>query len=683
MKRLYTTLALTALAAAGASAAGYTATLRIDTADVHQTVRGFGGFTFSATWGNNLTDAEIQTMFGKGQKELGYNLFRARIAPDEYASWGADNWGSTIGVIKKVRDLGAIGFASAWTPPPAYKTNHDYVHGQIDEAHFQDYTDFLNRFIDRCVAAGTDVDYISLQNEPDWNPDYEGCEWTAQNFINYYKQYASQLKRPLIGPESLALRRELSDPILSDPEACAGLAVLGGHLYGGGNFRYPEADAAGKEVWMTEYLINDNASADYKYTWNDALTFAQCVNTSMLADMTAWCHYALKASYGMMGDGTGGNPTGEVTKRGYALAHFAKMVTGQTRVGHTLVDPDYRLRVSAYVNEARDTVTLMIINIATHTYDLTCDLPWLSAGGVRLLTRQSQNMQRTSVAFDQTATPTFTIPASAIVTYQLVKSAPRTDAQTPDKAYVFEDRFTDLCGRNRIPAGWHVQFNGTSYYGGATDYSLYGNNPKMLYYAPEGQIPAGLLLQTSSAAASGLATYGTQAGHTLTLQPGRYRLTFYSIGYNHAQTLYAYVRRNGSGTNIASHAGIQATGVVGIQAGTGGTSTDAKWGTQLNILTATPDTLDFDVTEPGDYNITFKLTYYDSNRVGGSCQALVGGIRLEDITDQASAIDVVRPDDRPATEADDTAPYYDLLGRPVAQPSHGIYIRGGKKIILQ
>jgi O-glycosyl hydrolase len=665
---LAATALLFAAYATPTSAATYNATLRIDTTVTHQYVRGFGGFAFSAQWGVNLSDSEIETMYGKGSKQLGYNIMRARICPDEYASWGADNWASTAAIIKKCRAQGCEVFASAWTPPGAYTSNGENIGGHILPEHFGDYATFLNRFVDRMVSEGADVDYISLQNEPDWEPTYEGCIWYACHFIDFYTNYAPTVKRPMIGPESLSFRRALSDSILQNDAACANLAVVGGHLYGGGNFDYPLVREKGKEKWMTEYLINHgDDDTTTPYTFDDALTFARVVNTSMLANYSVWCHYALKSAYGMIGDGTCGTTSGAVTKRGYALSHFAKYVSGTTRVDHQLTDPNFGLTASAYVTPSGDSLVVMLINTTTSTYNVRYDLPFQIKNYRRIVTTSSKNMTITSGSVDaESATPVISIPAKTIATYILVRSSDRTDAQSAVEPPLFADEWEQYNGECVIPKGWKVTYKGSAVTGTGQTVSFWdGSKPRLFPYSPESPIHEGLLLSASSSSKDGIANYGSNSAYRLKLEPGNYRLIWHAVGWEHAQKLFCYVRRSGTTTNVAYHSNVD------VPAHVGGT-----WGSAQDCFDATADTLDFTVTTAGNYELNWKVTYYADNAVSSLCQALVGGIRLEQLPaadDNTSAIDLLPMDD--ASTRTVRTEFYDLNGRRQTTASKGLYLR--------
>ena len=60
-------------------------------------------------------------------------------------------------------------------------------------------------------------------------------------------------------PEAYNFDFRLSDPTLNDPEACKYVSIIGGHLYGTTVREYRLAHKKGKEVWMTEHLVNDQS----------------------------------------------------------------------------------------------------------------------------------------------------------------------------------------------------------------------------------------------------------------------------------------------------------------------------------------------------------------------------------------------------------------------------------------
>ena len=120
------------------------------------------------------------------------------------------------------------------------------------------------------------------------------------------------------------------------------------------------------EPRMTEYLINWNENSgttrNFDYA-KDVFNFFRSINTCMLGDFNAWIHYAAKRYYGMLGDGQYGTSSGTVTKRGYVMAHFARFVTGMTRVEGEISDAAFTpLEGSVYISQSGDTVVAVLIN---------------------------------------------------------------------------------------------------------------------------------------------------------------------------------------------------------------------------------------------------------------------------------------------------------------------------------
>ena len=138
---------------------------------------------------------------------------------------------------------------------------------------------------------------------------------------------------------------------------------------------------------MTEYLINWNEAEGNTRNFDfskDFFNFFRAINTCMLGDFNAWIHYAAKRYYAMMGDGQrGAGSSGVITKRGYVMAHFAKYVTGMTRIDASFSGGS--LEGSAYLSQTGDTSVVVIANTGDEDVELKDDLG-TSLGSVREMT---------------------------------------------------------------------------------------------------------------------------------------------------------------------------------------------------------------------------------------------------------------------------------------------------------
>jgi hypothetical protein len=266
----------------------------------------------------------------------------------------------------------------------------------------------------------------------------------------------------------------------------------------------------------------------------------------------------------------------------------------------------------------------------------------------------------------ESATPVISIPAKTIATYILVRSSDRTDAQSAVEPPLFADEWEQYNGECVIPKGWKVTYKGSAVTGTGQTVSFWdGSKPRLFPYSPESPIHEGLLLSASSSSKDGIANYGSNSAYRLKLEPGNYRLIWHAVGWEHAQKLFCYVRRSGTTTNVAYHSNVD------VPAHVGGT-----WGSAQDCFDATADTLDFTVTTAGNYELNWKVTYYADNAVSSLCQALVGGIRLEQLPaadDNTSAIDLLPMDD--ASTRTVRTEFYDLNGRRQTTASKGLYLR--------
>ena len=162
----------------------------------------------------------------------------------------------------------------------------------------------------------------------------------------------------------------------------------------------------------------------------------------MLGDFNAWIHYAAKRYYGMLGDGQCGTSNGTVTKRGYVMAHFAKFVTGMTRIDANLGG----LEGSAYLSQTGDTIVAVMANATDNVVDMTFDLPFYTQQGELRTTGKSLNFRKTALTYETEACrPVVSVAAQSVVTVQFVKSRDRqVSNMTGSTSYFDRKRLDDM-----------------------------------------------------------------------------------------------------------------------------------------------------------------------------------------------------------------------------------------------
>jgi glucuronoarabinoxylan endo-1,4-beta-xylanase len=321
-------------------------TVTINPNSTYQTIRGFGGFN-GAGWINDLTPAQVDSAFGTGTGQIGLSVMRMRIDPS------SSKWLTQVATAKLAKAKGVTLFATPWTPPAYMKTNNNLISGRLDPYHYWGYTTHLLDFATYMESNGAKLYAISVQNEPDWDPDYEGCQWNATEFINYLSTQGSRFgSLKVMAPESLNFRKALADPILNNANAAAQFDIVAGHLYGVSPSDYPLARSKGKELWMTEHFT-DNADAN---NWTGAMPVALELHKSMIANYSAYVWWYIRRSYGLLTE------DGNVSKRGFIMSQYAKYIRpGYIRIAAT-EQPYSDVYVTAYKNSSGK-----IVVVATNT----------------------------------------------------------------------------------------------------------------------------------------------------------------------------------------------------------------------------------------------------------------------------------------------------------------------------
>jgi glucuronoarabinoxylan endo-1,4-beta-xylanase len=155
----------------------------VKTASKKQTIDGFGGsIAYYEGW--VVAHPKRALIYDYLFKDLGLSIFRAR---NMYMNEGAFNQGlmDTRSIILEGKKRGAFDvLMSSWSPPGKYKSNGKPANDEtmatlaVDSAGHFVYGDFAKwwlRSLQEYKSKGIDIKYLSIQNEPNWNPGYEGC----------------------------------------------------------------------------------------------------------------------------------------------------------------------------------------------------------------------------------------------------------------------------------------------------------------------------------------------------------------------------------------------------------------------------------------------------------------------------------------------------------------------------
>ena len=358
----------------------------------HQKIDGFGG---SSAWQGQLNTAELNTLFKNGAGQLGFNILRLRIDPTMA-------WAQEAANAKNAKALGATVFATPWTPPASMKTNNNTVGGQLLTSSYAAYASYLNQFIN--YVGTNNIDIISLQNEPDFNPTYESCSWDAAQFHTFCLNNAGSIIKPVMMPESFHYDFTLSDPTLNDPAAAKNISYVGGHLYGVEPQTYTNAINLGKPVWMTEWNATDYSSTGLMVLGKQIL---DCMYQNFNAYVYWW---VAEAGNGVIS--SAGVPNGY----GYIMAQFSKFV----RPGYYRVDATYNPQSGVYVVAFKGDGNYVVVTVNNSTSSKTQQFA-LENGTVANMTKYTTSISK-NISDDGTVavtggTFTSTLDAQSVTTF--------------------------------------------------------------------------------------------------------------------------------------------------------------------------------------------------------------------------------------------------------------------------
>jgi glucuronoarabinoxylan endo-1,4-beta-xylanase len=338
-------------------------TLTINTDITYQTIAGFGGA--NRIWGTQfLKPAEAKKAFGTDETDLGMSIFRVRIASN------STEWPLILESVKEAQNYNVKILASPWSPPANLKSNNSIVGGYLLPENYEAFKDYINSFVAYMDANGVNIYAISIQNEPDIEVSYESCDWYVTKMAVFLKNYGHLINGTKIAaPESFNFNKWFTNGLLEDAEAAENLDIVAGHIYGGGLGSFPLAEQKGKEIWMTEYLLNLNTgnsgaprwtSYEESEIWEESLEMLHTVHEAMINNWNAYIWWYIQRYYSFIGDGTEGTTNGEILKRGYAFSHFSKYIRpGFVRV-YESINKQNDLEITAYKGNSQ--IVIVIIN---------------------------------------------------------------------------------------------------------------------------------------------------------------------------------------------------------------------------------------------------------------------------------------------------------------------------------
>ncbi|HVZ79366.1 MAG TPA: malectin domain-containing carbohydrate-binding protein [bacterium] len=418
--------------------------MTINPSTTYQTISGFGA---ASVWDSIATlrglavtlwhDDSGSPPASQANGQVGLSINRILIDESGNANWGTEAAAATLALSQNPN---MRIFGTSWSPPAKWKNNNNTSgnntgndngnpggnSNQMNHTYWSNYAAYQTSWATAMKNTYGFTPYaLSVQNEPDYDTNYQSCLWSASDFDTYIKTYlgpalATAGFNPIIMmPESFADNLNLSATTMGDSAAATFVKAIGMHLYGGGPSTVPASysTVAGHTVESWETEISDFASNDYSIT--SGLKYANQIHNCIVdhnfnAYVYWWILNLNTDNEGLYGPSSSTTPT----KRLFALGNFSKFIRpGFNRISCTEV-PTAGVSVSAYYSSANNKVVVVAINnngsakslpITFSGLTVTTVYPWLTDASNNLV-------QQSSVAVSGGGF-TYNLPSQSIVTF--------------------------------------------------------------------------------------------------------------------------------------------------------------------------------------------------------------------------------------------------------------------------
>jgi glucuronoarabinoxylan endo-1,4-beta-xylanase len=419
------------LVLAGFSSRANAQTATINWNSTYQTIDGFGASDAACTSADgfnscSLTSSQADQLFSPtANGGIGLSILRTEIA-DNGSCATTCTWSDSTTIAEAIA-RGAKVLASPWSPPASMKTNGSTTcsggsgNGAITTGSYAAYATYLKNYAQQFQTTfGTALYALSVQNEPDYCPSYDGALWSGQSIHDFTLNNlgptfsAAGLTTKIMLPESAASNdlSNLADTTMNDPSAAAYVGIVASHDYASPGTASPVSYTTGnKPLWETE--VSDFNGLDA--TMTSGLAYAVEIHQWMTqANAAAWLfwNYARDTSDNETLIGSSGP-----LKRFYTLGNFSRFVRpGYVRIDAT-ANPASGVYVSAYKNPANGSFVVVAVNTNGSSQSMTFSLSGFTSPSVTpWLTDANNNLAQQSTVTSNNSF-SVTLGASSVVTF--------------------------------------------------------------------------------------------------------------------------------------------------------------------------------------------------------------------------------------------------------------------------
>jgi glucuronoarabinoxylan endo-1,4-beta-xylanase len=361
------------------------------------------GFGAAGAWYENwlLANPQKNTLYDILFRDLGLDIYRVRNC------YGFDGGyiNNTEQIIQaaKARNPSLKILNSAWSPPAYLKSNNDTNSypppgtlkkdandSNNSEPYYYVYKAYAKWWADSLTAYESNSihsDYMSIQNEPDYEATYESCKFLATETASYagYNQAFEAVYQKLNSTSGPNMPKMLAPETMGFGGAQGYINSLintnhvygyAHHLYSDGDYDSPDSFITGmqnfgsvygyKPLLQTEYERLSAPSDDFTAAMNMALHIH---NSLVYEGVCSYFHWSLfwGGSSGLVTLPSYGTSDYVINPTYYTLKHYSKFTDpGWYRVDANTSDSN-NLRITAFKDPCEPNASIVVINTSTTT----------------------------------------------------------------------------------------------------------------------------------------------------------------------------------------------------------------------------------------------------------------------------------------------------------------------------
>lgn len=383
--------------------------LTINSKNRYQKFEGFGAsgaFYINRLANNTHASFLAELLFD----DLGLDILRVR---NNYQVGGSSSYQTNLDATFELIQLGLNTvdqpfkiLMSSWSPPDDLKSNANFAGGTLaSDSNGYRYDDFANWWLESLEyheAQGVTVDYLSIQNEPNYETTYATCRFAPtettshagynQAFEKVWQKLAdakgTQAMPKMLGPEIIGFDNTVSGNTHTLEDYIDNL-IHKDHVYGYAHHLYQGINGIGVDEDpdnLNSKMLSTNTNFDYKplfqtefadlnfesqvpSDWSRKSTLAKLIfNALSLEEVSAYFYWALywfdnqTPQVGAQGLVTlPDNDSYIINPEYYAFKHYSAFIHADWRrvdISHTIND----VYTSAFISPEQDAMTVVLLN---------------------------------------------------------------------------------------------------------------------------------------------------------------------------------------------------------------------------------------------------------------------------------------------------------------------------------